>query len=274
MTVYDREYEVLLSTLRSLVRSIDDDDEVIVVNDGSHMNYDGVKAYGERRLPKFRWIDMPQYEAFRIAGGFNSPSKAFNVGLEAASKPGLVIMSSDVLVNRSAVLQLKKVNLDDRAWVCQVVDLETNSQYCGPARLFPAPWFLACSTQTARECGGWDESYLSGMCYEDNDFIGRLMLKTGKFLGDWSVTVFHQSHEQPAYNMDDPEVVAANQRSREYTRQKWSGIPFGGSHDSCFDVVRKPDRSGDPVYNCKYYGTLLEDAIRLTKSPFVSIVTA
>lgn len=267
LTVYDREPEVLLATLRSLWRSLDQDDEVIVANDRSHLNYEWVVRYAAPRFEHFRWIDVPKYEAFTIAEGFKNPAKAFNAALALATRPKLFVMSSDTLVTPQVVKRAKSFDLDEMAWTPLVIDLESNLQYCGPDRLFPAPWFLACSREKVLECGGWDENYLKGMCYEDNDFIGRVLLHTGRFIGDWSVRVYHQSHDQIAYKIDDPEIRKANDVNRAYTMEKWSGIPFSG--DSPFDILRKPHPSGNMVHECKYYGTLLGDCIAKTKSEFV-----
>ena len=38
--------------------------------------------------------------------------------------------------------------------------------------------------------GAEDENYLRGISYEDNDVVGRMALKTGKFTGDWTEKVY------------------------------------------------------------------------------------
>lgn len=268
MTVYNREPEVLLSTLRGLFRSIDDDSEVIVVNDGSEYGYQWARAYAEPRFPRFKWLDIEPYEACRINGNFNNPAKAFNAALSLATGKRLYVMSSDVIVTPNAIKQSLKFDFSEMAWTPLVLDLESSVHYCGPSRVFPAPWCLGLDRQIAIDAGGWDENYLKGMCYEDNDFIGRTLLKTGRFIGDWSVQVYHQSHLQPAYEVHEEHVMLANRINKTYTKRKWAGIPFSGSEDPCFDVLRKPYVTGDIVHECRYYGTLLEDTIRMTKSPF------
>lgn len=274
MTLYDREYEVILSTLRSLRRSLWEDDELIIVNDGSSLDYTGVKAYCQH-FPRSTWYDLEPYDAFRI-GGFNNPARAFNKALELATEDRLFVMSSDVLVTPNAYNRAARVDFKEMAWTPLVIDLENSfnlPHYCGPMRLFPAPWFLGCYRKHVIDCGGWDENYLDGMCYEDNDFIGRLMLQTGRFIGDWNATVYHQSHTQPAYKVEDPDIKEANKRNYEYTKKKWDGgIPFAGHEEAVFDVLRKPYVTGDIVHECKYGGTLLADVISRTKSPFVKVV--
>ena len=264
LTVYDREYEVLLATLRSLSRCDMTDTEVIVVDDGSTMDYAGVIAYGQKRFENFRWHRMEEYEAFRIGEtGFNNPARAFNTALSMATGERIVVMSSDVLVNPSVVRRMRRIDPGEMAWTPLVIDTESGMQYCGPARLFPMPWFFVCARSVALAVGGWDEKYLDGINYEDNDFVGRVVLKTGRFVGDWNCVVYHQSHNQPAYALDDPVLEEARKRNCFWTKKKWSGIPFDADYIP-FNVLRKPHESGNVVHECTYEGTLLEDTIRNT----------
>lgn len=265
MTVYDREPEIILATLRSLSRCDLTDCELIVVNDGSNMSMEWTKGIMDRRfdgIPR-RWIDAPPYEAFRINGGFNNPARAFNLALDSAEGENVVIVASDTLVGPRIFQRIRRFNLSEVAWTPMVVDIESSQQYCGPMRLFPAPWCLAASRQHCLDIGGWDETYLQGMCYEDNDFMGRLVLRTGAFVGDWTAIAYHQSHHQPAYNIDDPGIKAANDRNRDYTKAKWKGIPFHPEFVP-FDVNRKPHRSGDIVHECTAEDGLLESCISKT----------
>ena len=275
MTVFNREPELLLSTIRSLSRCDLTDCEIIMVNDGSTMNYEWVRAAMAARLKEtaYTWIDAPKYDACRITDGFNNPSRAFNLALDAAKGENVVIMSSDVLVNPRVFERIRRFDLSEMAWTPMVIDTESSAQYCGPMRLFPAPWCLAASRQICLDIGGWDETYLKGMCYEDNDFIGRLMLKTGRFIGDWTTIAYHQTHEQPAYNMSIEEIKTANEINREYTKTKWSGIPFHPEYVP-FDVLRKPHKSGDIVHECRYEGNLLADTIAATRGLIADQVKA
>ncbi len=88
---------------------------------------------------------------------------------------------------------------------------------------------------------------MKGMCFEDNDFVGRLMAQTGAFVGEWTYCVYHQSHIQPAYKVDDPGIARANGRNKDWTRQKWGGIPFD-SETPAFDVVREMHKSGNALH--------------------------
>jgi glycosyltransferase involved in cell wall biosynthesis len=264
MTVWNREYEVLLATLRALSRCDLTDCEVIVADDGSTMDYAGIRAYCDSRLGNCKWIDVPQYDAFRIQRGFNNPARAFNSALLAATGDNVVIMSSDVMVTPKVLERIRRFDLSEMAFTPLVLDMESGQHYCGPTRLFPMPWCLAASRAHCMEIGGWDETYLNGMCYEDNDFVGRLVMQSGRFLADWTVCAYHQSHDQPAYDIKDPAVKAANERNKTYTMEKWSGIPFSGGKTP-FDIIRKPFPTGDVVHEVRWTGTLKEDVIARTR---------
>lgn len=253
-----------MGTLRALMRAgVGDEEEVVVVDDRSAGELTWAVKFCELAFPNVKWIRLDDYECWSI-DGFANPARAFNEALKAAEGETVWIMSSDVLVNPSLVRRARKVSGSGFAWTPMILDLETQRQYCGPTRLFPMPWFLVASRQACLDIGGWDEKYLGGMCYEDNDFVGRLVLKTGAFCGEWSVVGYHQSHDQPAYNVSDPEVLAANERNRAWTMEKWGGIPFD-SEFTPFDVVREMHPSGVPVHRVIDRSGKLERAVGMTE---------
>jgi hypothetical protein len=247
MTIHDREPAVLMSTLRSLWRAgVADEEELVLVNDRSSRPIDWATDMAKKMFANVTVIDVKEEPEFSIEG-FANPSRAFNIGLEACQGADLWIMSSDVLVNPAVIDRARKVRTKEMIWTPLILDLDTQMQYCGPTRMFPMPWFLVCSTEKAIECGGWDETYMQGMCYEDNDFVGRLAACTGAFQGDWSVCAYHQSHVQPAYLVEREEIRAANEKNKDWTRKKWGGIPF--SELAVFDVVREMDHdTGMPIH--------------------------
>lgn len=264
MTVYDREPEMLMATLRTLRLCDLRDTELIVVNDHSHMMYGWVESYLREYFDAASWIDMPPYEAYRFRGGANNPARAFNTAVLNSVGENLVLMSSDVLVPQRTFNQLRRVDLSTKIWTPYVEDTNSQSEYCGPRRLFPAPWFLGCKRDHLIEVGGWDETYLQGISYEDNDVVGRLALRAGGFMGDWSVKVYHQGHNQFAYDHNDPEIYGKTMLNREYTMKKWGGIPFD-SEFTPFDVARRMDKSGNPVHICTAKPGKLDTVIGATK---------
>lgn len=241
MTVFDREPAVILNTLRWLAMSDLSETEVVVVDDNSTIP----TSYLEPLLPDIngRLIRLEPYACYEIRG-FNNPARAFNVGLEAAQGERLVILSSDVLVPPRVLAKAAKFSSEETVFCPMVIDLSTGHEYCGPNRVFPMPWFLSTSTKQARDCGGWDENYLLGMCYEDNDFVGRLALQVGSITFDWNQIVWHQSHYQPAYS-NEPWIQVANQRNKMYTADKWHGIPFDDALGQVWDIARGRHENGD-----------------------------
>ena len=242
LTVHDREPEVLLATLRSLSRSGLSDSQIVIVDDRSGMDYSWVRAYATPRFKEVLWQPTGNYEGFRV-DGYGNPAHAFNVGLALCTKPCLVVMSSDVIVTPKAVKSMDRFWNHECLWTPRVNDLDTNLEYCGPTRPFPMPWMLAMPTGIAQDCGGWDERFLGGLCYEDNDFVGRVALRLGTVRCDWDAVVFHQSHVQPAYDVKSDEILAANQRNRDICKGKWRGIPFDPD-TTPFQITKKPDPMG------------------------------
>ena len=85
-------------------------------------------------------------------------------------------------------------------------------------RVVPLGWFYA----TARKnLPGWDEEYLRGMAFEDNDVMARLGMST-RVVIDLTTIGWHQSHPQQAYS-DEWEGF---RRNKKYTHEKWGGVPF------------------------------------------------
>jgi len=249
MTVYNREPEVLLAVLRSLWRSVPQGTQLVIVDDGSTIDYAFARGYISNHFEDAIWHRIDLYEAYRIAGGYNNPARAFNAAVDLARHERLIIMSSDVLANPKVFARLHAYEPREAIYTPAVIDTESGMQYCGPQRVFPMPWLLGTSKSLTAEVGGWDELYLKGLCYEDNDFIGRLALACGQIIGDWNNIVYHISHDQPAYVVTDHDVAAANERNRKHTLARWKGIPFDRDC-SPFDVMRAMHPSGDIAYNC------------------------
>lgn len=246
MTVHDREPEVLLACLRGLRRSGLQDAEIVIVDDRSTTDAKGLVQSVQSQFATVKFIETGDYDGYRIKG-YGNPAYAFNRGLEVVAGETVLLMSSDVIVTPPAVKSMKRYHNQECIFTPKVYDMDKMSEYCGPGRVFPMPWFTAAPTQACIDVGGWDEQYMGGLCWEDNDFIGRVALKLGLMRADWDSFVFHQSHYQPAYDWEDPEVKEANNRNRDYTKQKWGGLPFDGEFTP-FNVSRRPDPSGIQQY--------------------------
>ena len=272
MTVFDREPEVLMSTFRWLAACDLRDTEVVVVDDLSHIEYGWIEAYKPRM--DLRWFRMDPYECYTIGeSGYKNPSKAFNRCLSEARGERITVISSDVIVPPRVWDASKKVT--SGVYCPMTIDLASSMEYCGPHRLFPMPWFLAFDRRDALDCGGWDENYLLGLCWEDNDFVGRLALKSKRMVCDWTSICWHQSHEQPAYNVDQHWVAAANSRNKAYTQEKWKGLPFGPPDMPAFSMGRSRDEAtGHLLLTFEDAKGVYELARAQTLSPFIERAAA
>ena len=270
MTVYNREPEVLLNTFRWLASCDLPDSEIIVVDDGSTMDYSWIEGYKDRF--NLKWIKTVDYPAYRI-DGYNNPAKAFNVALEAAEGERICILSSDVIVPERVMSKARQDYAPESVWCPMVIDLASSNEYCGPLRVFPMPWFLYASKAKIVEAGGWDENFLFGCCWEDNDFVGRLALVTDRINCDWGSVVWHQSHYQPAYEKTQ-EIVDANKRNATYITTKWAGsIPWGPKDMIALEMKRTRDeKTGNFCLEFKDFKGIKDRVISSTLSPFVPLV--
>lgn len=271
LTIHDREAAVLMAMLRSLQRSIrtEDDAEVVIANDRSEKNLDWMVEALRMSGLDYTWVDVADYPAFRIPGtGHNGPSRAFNEALAVATGERIIAMSSDVIVTPRAWRAALAVDPKEGMWSPRVWDLEgvPFMEYCGPTRVFPMPWFLSMDGKTLRDVGGWDEKYLEGISYDDNDIAGRVCLAQGRFFLDYETQVYHQSH--PLFiDSRVPEMKEALDRNREWTMKKWTGVPFEGM-STPFDVLRRPHKSGRISFEVKAPEGRLESVIAQTTGLF------
>ena len=102
-----------------------------------------------------------------------------------------------------------------------VTDLDTNQEYLGNSRMAPFGWFYGVHRKHL-EAVGWDEQYLKGIAFEDNDVMARLGIQVGRFVVDRSCRVWHQSHPPVAYS----DKLAGWTINRDYTQEKWGFIPW------------------------------------------------
>jgi glycosyltransferase involved in cell wall biosynthesis len=273
MTVCDREPEILMNTLRWL-RLLDlSESEIVIVDDGSTLDYSFVPAVYGNHMP-IRWVTMEPYERFTTGEmrNYGNPSKAFNRALSEAHGDRLVILSSDVIVPPGVLKKARIQASEGQVWCPMVIDLGSSMEYCGPNRVFPMPWMLCMPKELMLRAGGWDEAYLGGLCYEDNDVLGRLALSCESIICDWGSVVWHQSHYQPAYIMEEQTVRDANARNRQLTLDKWNGIPFGDSDLIAFGIKRSRDAAtGNFSLTFEDIRSCREKVIAATVSSFVTV---
>lgn len=113
---------------------------------------------------------------YTVEVGFN-PSKALNIGVRNAKYDNVIITSPEVKPSDDLLKQLSECI--GKNIVCQVFDQDAegnltsliHSSYRNDS---PAMYFLAMFKKSDIEAiNGWDENFMDGYAYEDNDFGAR-----------------------------------------------------------------------------------------------------
>jgi hypothetical protein len=130
--------------------------------------------------------------------GFN-PSKALNLGVKNASYDNIIITSPEVKPKTNVLEQLT-AHIGENI-VCQVFDQNeegeevmslVNKSYRSDT---PAMYFLAMFNKADIEViNGWDEDFMRGYAYEDNDFGARWVRAGLPFRVINEIQAVHQYH--------------------------------------------------------------------------------
>lgn len=130
--------------------------------------------------------------------GFN-PSKALNIGVREAKYDQIIVTSPEVMPKNNVLGQLS--TLKGRNVVCQVFDQKedgdesfslVNKGYRGEN---PGMYFLAMFNKSDIEkINGWDEDFMLGYAYEDNDFGNRWVRAGLPFEICTEIVGIHQFH--------------------------------------------------------------------------------
>lgn len=245
LTLHNREALTLWNVLYALLANDLTATELVIIDDGSDedhaaINEDCVGFLKAQGIPH-QFERITPYEAYRI-NGHNNPARVNNRALELVRGERVVWLSSDVIVPPHTLHHMRRFVASEAVWVPQVVDMATGAIFLGPQRVFPMMWCVGAPAEVCKELR-FDEEYLKGMAFEDNDFMGRLAVKVGRIIFDWEVLTFHQSHPQVAYS----DNLEGFKRSSEYTKQKWHGVPFA-SDKPCLAIKRGMNEKGLPEW--------------------------
>lgn len=224
MTVFNRPPRVLWNTLHALRKNDLTNCEVLIVDDGSTVDYADQKSYASQYEMPVRWlrIEADEYPgAYRFphkdGGYYNNCAYATNRGIAAAEGSRLMFLSSDCMLPKHAVAHAKRCG--DHFWLASVMDQATNQLWVGDHRIITVNWFASAKREHIEAVGGFDEEYMNGMGYEDADFGARLGLYLGHIVFDMATMAIHQSHPPLAYT----DGRDGFRRSGEYTERKWGG---------------------------------------------------
>ena len=248
MTVFNREPHVIFNTLQALTRNNLDNCEVIIVDDGSTIDYPVGKYACDLPLTWYR-IESDEYpkDTYSIehpdGGRINNPAFAMNKALGWAKGRRIMFLSSDCMIPKFGIKEAKKCG--DSYWVASVMDQASNLMYVAETRPLPFHFFASCKKEHIEAIGGFDEGFMRGIAFEDNDFGARLGLYCRHVIFDLSVLCIHQSHPPFAYS--DGQLGWANNSA--YIREKWGGIPWEIDSGKLDPIIKNPSRT-DKAYLC------------------------
>lgn len=136
---------------------------------------------------------------YTVDVGFN-PSKAFNIGVNNAKYENIIITSPEVKPTTNVLEQLS--HLLDKNIVCLVYDQDpdgnlsilVSSTFRNDS---PYMYFLAMfRKEDIKKINGWDEDFMKGYAYEDNDFGERWKRAELPFEIHDEITATHQYHKR------------------------------------------------------------------------------
>jgi len=174
--------------------------------------YDGFEEVHEFVIPTRSYENVAQYLKSNLLDknvrlikyehkiGFN-PSKAFNIGVREAKYDNIIITSPEVKPTTEVLKQLSECL--GKCIVCQVHDQDAsgnlrvlvNKGYRGTT---PAMYFLALFPREGIEAiNGWDEDFMLGYAYEDDDFGARWVRAELPFEVREDIQAVHQYHPRP-----------------------------------------------------------------------------
>lgn len=134
---------------------------------------------------------------YKVKSGFN-PSKAFNMGVRASQYDNIIITSPEIKPTSDVLEQLSECL--GKNIICEVWDEDIDGNLsilvCSTFRSeSPAYYFLAMfNKRDVKSINGWDEEFMKGYAYEDNDFGDRWKRAGLPYEFRDDITAVHQYH--------------------------------------------------------------------------------
>ena len=248
LTVNRRSKEVSKAVADSLTLPGNQPDELIVVLDRPEGESDmgALEAYGPLGA-KFITLDGEP--------GWKGPARAWNAGFQAATGDLLYLISSEVVQDEGNLQKARRLMRLE----CNHGDaIDVQCSECGGSGINRRPkkqaifgachnseplnlvvgaepgvlvssrmtrplGFIAClPAKAVREIGGFDEDFMGGFWYDDDDFFLRLWNSGLDFLFTDDIHGIHQHHERP--DLETKEGQAGINRNRDLMMKKHHGI--------------------------------------------------
>lgn len=208
LTVNDRPVQMLRNTADALNGT------------AVHVVYDGTP-------PPLKAILMSK--AFRGAGvsvvkrepGWICPARAWNTGFSDITSEYVICISSDVILKQGSVDRIFKLISGPPVVVfgkCvddgpePLINGPNPNLLCSAEQQRPLGFIVAMPMWAVRTVGGYDEAFMDGLWYEDDDFMTRLFATGVPFVFDDAVSGVHQHHQRPV--LDTQEGLAKVKRNR------------------------------------------------------------
>jgi len=250
ITLYNRPRRMFHNTLHQLRRNDLRNTEVVIVDDGSTKDYSDMQSYCEQHEMPVKWIRIEKDPTCYSIDGYNTPVRAWNTALDAASGEIIVTLASDCLIPPHAMNHARRPG--KAIWMCAVTDIDTCTEFLGRTRMAPLGWFM--SWNRSLYDVRWDDEYMKGIAFDDNDFTARLALAAKTVNIDLGITAFHQSHPQTAYS----DGLRGHEINERYTWKKWGGVPWKRCQDDPIVVKTTVTGSTRVLYVSRKDETLLE----------------
>jgi len=211
LTVYDRPRAVLSAVLDSL-EDQGQQATIIVLDRPEQGLADWIRRTVEGR--NLGEVKLPE-----IVGGkgWRCPAKAWNVGLarvdtryvycissEVIQEPGNVERATNLLGRMTKETGRRAILFGKAECSCGPEGKEVDWNGAAPGNLLvdaehprPLGFILAGPRESFNRIGGYDEGFMAGLWYDDDDLVFRLWQDGNDFLFDNSVSGVHQHHERP-----------------------------------------------------------------------------
>ena len=265
MTIYDRTPEVIKAVFAGLSLPGNQTDVVAVCYDRAPE--DSIHAFQEECTKLGVELRESKLEDEYI--GPRCPSKSWNAALGLVDSRHVFCMSSDVILTPHSIgmaYHLSGVNPDNM--------IIGKAEHCGQSYVFRGAkgeklnrtitcasrpsglgfaWLIP--TEQHRNIGGYDEVYMNGYCYEDDDYVLRLWKAGSDFLFCDDVFGFHLEHKRDhLLDTDGKVTVNANIFSKRFGNinrlRAWDFPHF----DAEFDVgMRLLSREKDEELGQQYF---------------------
>ena len=217
---------LFLTTLESfLVQHDPPPYEILVLDDGSSDGLRQLVGSWRDRLPlRYLRLDVDRSGIPVIHGpdGSNNPAVAWNVGIREACAPYVAVSSPEVkhLLPTNVRRFAEWPAGDADAVIADVYDAtwqatEFQGWIAGGVRQRPLPFLARYRRDRLLALGGFEEAFMVGRAYDDNEFADRWALSGGHYtFTGAAVQAEHQSHARP----DMPERDAVNRGVYERVR--------------------------------------------------------